>query len=63
MLAREVPKRLQERLGQPVIVENRPGGAGSIGTVQVAKVPADRYTMLLVNSSHFINPHLPEPTF
>jgi len=58
VLAREVAQKLQERLGQPVVVENRPGGAGSIGTAAVASAPADGYTILLVNSSHSINPHV-----
>lgn len=58
VLARDVAGRLQERLGQPVIVENRPGGAGSLGTAQVARAAPDGYTMLLVNSSHSINPHV-----
>jgi len=58
VLARDIALRLQERLGQPVVVENRPGGAGSIGTAYVAKATPDGYTMLLINSSHSINPHV-----
>jgi len=58
VLARDIARRLQERLGQPVIVENKPGGAGSIGSASVARAPADGYTILLVNSSHAINPHV-----
>lgn len=58
ILARDIARRLQERLGQPVLVENKPGGAGSIGTAFVAQAPADGYTILLVNSSHSINPHV-----
>jgi tripartite-type tricarboxylate transporter receptor subunit TctC len=58
VLARDIARRLQERLGQPVIVENKPGGAGSIGSAFVARAPADGYTILLVNSSHAINPHV-----
>ncbi|HEV7912555.1 MAG TPA: tripartite tricarboxylate transporter substrate binding protein, partial [Albitalea sp.] len=45
-------------LGQPVIVENKPGGAGSLGSAFVARTPPDGYTILLVNSSHVINPHV-----
>lgn len=58
VLARDVARRLQERLGQPVVVENKPGGAGSIGSAAVARAPADGYTILLVNTSHAINPHV-----
>jgi tripartite-type tricarboxylate transporter receptor subunit TctC len=58
VLAREIARRMQERLGQPVIVENKPGGAGSLGSAFVARTPPDGYTILLVNSSHVINPHV-----
>jgi len=58
VLARDVAQKLTERFGQPVVVENRPGGAGSIGSAVVASAPADGYTLLLVNSSHSINPHV-----
>jgi tripartite-type tricarboxylate transporter receptor subunit TctC len=57
-LLRDVAQQLQKRLGQPVIVENKPGGAGSIGTAFVAKSAPDGYTFVLVNSSHSINPHV-----
>lgn len=58
ILARDVAQGLSERLKQPVVVENRPGGAGSIGSAVVASAPPDGYTILLVNSSHSINPHV-----
>jgi tripartite-type tricarboxylate transporter receptor subunit TctC len=45
--ARTIAQDLAKRLGQPVIVENRPGGGGVIGTVAVAKAPADGYTLLM----------------
>ena len=47
MLGRLVGKNLQESMGVPVIVENRTGAGGTIGTDQVAKSPADGYTLLL----------------
>lgn len=47
MLGRLVGKNLQESMGVPVIVENRTGAGGTIGTDQVAKSPADGHTLLL----------------
>jgi tripartite-type tricarboxylate transporter receptor subunit TctC len=45
--ARLMGQWLSERLGQPFIIENRPGGGGSIGTEAVVRAPADGYTLLL----------------
>ncbi|HSV54181.1 MAG TPA: tripartite tricarboxylate transporter substrate-binding protein [Burkholderiaceae bacterium] len=47
VLARIVGEKLSTRLGQPVVVENRPGGGGNNGTGQVAKSPGDGYTFLI----------------
>ena len=47
-LARTLAARLGERLGQPVAVENRPGGGGIIGMQAAARAPADGYTLILV---------------
>jgi tripartite-type tricarboxylate transporter receptor subunit TctC len=58
VLARLFVQKLTESWGQPVIVDNRPGGNTIIGTEAVAKAPADGYTILLVTSSHVINPLL-----
>ena len=58
LLTRDIARRLQERWGQPTLVENKPGGAGSIGAAVVARAPADGYTLLLVNSGHVINGHV-----
>lgn len=58
VLTREIARRLQERWGQPTVVENKPGGAGSIGSAAVARAPADGYTLLLVNSGHAVNGHV-----
>jgi tripartite-type tricarboxylate transporter receptor subunit TctC len=48
ILTREIASGLSERLGQPVIVENRPGGGGTIGMVAAAKSPPDGYTLVMV---------------
>ena len=46
-LARIVGQRLGQRLGQPIVIENRPGAGTTIGTAEVAKSPPDGYTLLL----------------
>ncbi len=53
--ARFLGQRLQEPLGQPFVVENRPGGGSVIGTDAVAKSPADGYTLLLMSNTHTAN--------
>ncbi len=59
VFARQLGSRLAERLGQPVIVENRPGANGNLGSASVVKAPADGYTLLLGSASTIaINPHL-----
>src|SRR5262245_15344393 len=50
ILARAVAPRMAESLGQPVIVDNRPGAGGNIGTDMAAKAPADGYTMLIASN-------------
>ena len=64
VMARTLAARLHESLGQPVVVENRAGAAGAIGSEAVAKAPADGYTILLGTisthgTSPAVNPKLP----
>jgi len=56
MVGRAIGKKLTEAWGQPVIVENRSGAGGMIGTPTVAAAPPDGYTLLLVSSTFTINP-------
>lgn len=49
VMARLVGQKLQEIWGQPVVVENKPGAAGNVGSSEVAKAPADGHTLLLTN--------------
>jgi tripartite-type tricarboxylate transporter receptor subunit TctC len=55
-LARTLAHSLAPKLGQPVVIENKPGAAGNIGTVQVARAPADGYTLLMSSVSMAVNP-------
>jgi tripartite-type tricarboxylate transporter receptor subunit TctC len=52
ILARLMGQWLSERLGQPFIIENRPGAGGNIGTEAVVRAPADGYTLLLGASAN-----------
>lgn len=56
--ARHLGQYLSDALGQPVIVDNRAGADGVIGSATVAKAPGDGYTLLIAGSSHAINPTL-----
>ncbi len=54
-VARVIVQKLSEGMGQPFVVENRPGASGTIGTSYVAKSAADGYTLLINASIHVIN--------
>lgn len=56
VMARIVAQRLSEQLGQPFIVENKPGAAGTIATAAVARAKPDGYTLLVQSSSYTITP-------
>jgi tripartite-type tricarboxylate transporter receptor subunit TctC len=56
--ARVVGQRLQEALGQPFVVEDRPGGGSVVGTDAVAKSAPDGYTLLMMSNTHTVNESL-----
>lgn len=58
ILARIVAPQLGERLGQPLVIENRAGGGMTIGTNLVAKAEPDGYTMLMIDTAIAVNPFL-----
>jgi len=57
-IARTYAEKLAQRLGQPVLVDNRPGASGMIGNAWVAKAPADGYTLLFTPSTFPIAQHV-----
>src|SRR5262245_60556316 len=60
ILARLMGQWLSERLGQPSVIENRPGAGGNLATEMVVNAPADGYTLLLVAPANAINDTLYE---
>src|SRR5262245_62029538 len=60
LIARLIGQWLTERLGQPFVIENRPGGGSNIATEAVVRAPADGYTLLLVSAANAINTTLYE---
>ena len=56
LVARVVSEGLRAKLGQPVIVENKPGGTGVIGAREVVKADPDGYTLLLANAGATVIP-------
>jgi len=55
IVARLLGQALSQRLGQPVVIENRPGGGGNLALLSVARAPADGYTLLLTATPHAVN--------
>ena len=58
IIARIVQPKLSEALGQPIVIENRGGAGGAVGTEAAARSTPDGYTFLFTLSSHTINPLL-----
>ena len=58
LLARTLGEKLGQRWGQSVVVENKPGASGNVGTAAAAKAPADGYTLVMVVNAFAINPSL-----
>lgn len=67
IVARTVSEPMSRALGQPIVIENRPGAGGTIGAAQVAKSAPDGYTLLIQAAGHVANPsiypNLPYDTF
>ncbi|MEK9803607.1 MAG: tripartite tricarboxylate transporter substrate binding protein [Curvibacter sp.] len=58
IVAREIGRGLQAAWGQPVVIDNRPGAGGTIGSRAVAQADADGHTLMFTSASHAINPTL-----
>ena len=56
--ARLLGEQLRRALGQPIVVDNRTGASGMIGTLAAAKSPPDGYTLLVESGEMAVNPHL-----
>src|SRR5271168_5174985 len=56
ILARLVGKQMESSLGQPIVVENRPGNSSMIAAESVARAPADGYTLFVATIANTLNP-------
>lgn len=57
-VGRAIAQKLSERMGQPVVIDNRAGASGLIAGEMVAKAPPDGHTLLIVSATHTVNPSL-----
>ena len=58
IIARNVGPKLSERVGQPVVIDNRPGASGNLGAELVSRAPPDGYTMMVSGNPLVTSPHL-----
>src|ERR1700730_8517475 len=63
ILARLVGKQMEVRLGQPIVVENRPGNSSMIAAETVSRAPADGYTLFMATIANTLNPAEPKSNF
>ena len=56
--ARILQKELAPAIGQPIVIENKPGAGSTIGTAEIAKAQPDGYTLVMISTAHVISPHL-----
>ena len=56
LFARPLAQKVTELVGQPVVVENKPGASGVVGAAYVAQQPADGYTLLLAPAAQYLQP-------
>jgi tripartite-type tricarboxylate transporter receptor subunit TctC len=58
VVARAVAQAMSQSMGQPIVIDNRPGAGGTIAATLVAKTPPDGYTLLVHSSGHTVNPSI-----
>jgi tripartite-type tricarboxylate transporter receptor subunit TctC len=64
VVARAVAQAMSQSMGQPIVIDNRPGAGGTIAAALVAKAPPDGYTLLVHSSGHTVNPSIyPNPGY
>jgi tripartite-type tricarboxylate transporter receptor subunit TctC len=63
IVARQIAAGASEILGQPMVVDNKPGGSTIIGTSEAARAAPDGYTLLMATSSHVVNPGIRQLPF
>ena len=56
--ARILQKELAPAIGQPIVIENKPGAGSTIGTAEIAKAEPDGYNLVMISTAHVISPHI-----